>query len=162
MRALQLRAGEHRISVRVASPHEIQIGDTMFAVERTGPDTYRVSAGGAHWDVVVAGLDDRVWVFVDGQAAPIDVDNDAPSAHRSPPRSRDRAGSDDLSSPMPATVVTILVEPGAQVARGDTLLMLEAMKMELPIRAPRDAVVARITCKAGDLVQPGTRLLELE
>jgi biotin carboxyl carrier protein len=40
--------------------------------------------------------------------------------------------------------------------------MLEAMKMELPIRAPRDARVKAIACRQGDLVQPGVPLLELE
>jgi 3-methylcrotonyl-CoA carboxylase alpha subunit len=63
---------------------------------------------------------------------------------------------------MPATVVAVLVEPGARVQKGDTLLMLEAMKMELPIRAARDGVVRAIRCKPGELVQPGVDLVELE
>jgi len=63
---------------------------------------------------------------------------------------------------MPATVISVMVAMGATVARGDTLIMLEAMKMELPIRAPRDGVVRAIHCQAGQLVQPGVNLLELE
>ena len=42
------------------------------------------------------------------------------------------------------------------------MIVLEAMKMELPIRSPRDGVVKAIRCEAGELVQPGTTLLELE
>jgi biotin carboxyl carrier protein len=63
---------------------------------------------------------------------------------------------------MPATVITVNVEPGQRVARGDVLLMLEAMKMELPVKAPRDATVKAIRCRQGELVQPGVPLLELE
>ena len=63
---------------------------------------------------------------------------------------------------MPATVRRILVEPGASVAKGDTLLVLEAMKMELPVRAPADGIVASVSCREGDLVQAGVTLVELE
>jgi biotin carboxyl carrier protein len=54
------------------------------------------------------------------------------------------------------------VEPGQRVTKGDLLVMLEAMKMELPVKAPRDAVVRAIACRPGELVQPGMPLLELE
>jgi acetyl-CoA/propionyl-CoA carboxylase biotin carboxyl carrier protein len=77
-------------------------------------------------------------------------------------RKKRSAGAGDLSAPMPATVVKVLVEPGAQVEKGDTLVMLEAMKMELPVKAPRDGVVRKITCQPGQLVQPGVNLIELE
>ena len=46
--------------------------------------------------------------------------------------------------------------------RGDTLVILEAMKMELPIRADADGTVTSVNCKAGDLVQPDMPLIELE
>ena len=63
---------------------------------------------------------------------------------------------------MSATVVRIEVQPGAHVEPGDTLVVLEAMKMELPIRAPRAATVRAIHCIEGELVQPGTMLVELD
>ena len=44
----------------------------------------------------------------------------------------------------------------------DVLIALEAMKMELPIRAPRDGVVKAVHCQPGELVQPGQVLLDLE
>jgi len=46
------------------------------------------------------------------------------------------------------------------VAAGDLLIALEAMKMELAVRAPHDGVVKAIHCREGDLVQPGTPLIE--
>jgi len=53
------------------------------------------------------------------------------------------------------------VSPGQTVAKDSLLVMLEAMKMELPIRAPRDGRVTAIHCRAGEIVQPGVPLLEI-
>ena len=69
---------------------------------------------------------------------------------------------DALAAPMPATVAAVLVRPGAVVAAGDTLVRLEAMKMELAIRAPAAGRVAAVDCRAGELVQPGRPLVTLE
>ena len=63
---------------------------------------------------------------------------------------------------MPATVLKVLVTPGAKVKKGDTLIILEAMKMELPLRAPGDATVTAIGCREGELVQADAILVELE
>jgi 3-methylcrotonyl-CoA carboxylase alpha subunit len=65
-------------------------------------------------------------------------------------------------SPMPATVVAVHASAGQAVNEGDTLVLLEAMKMELPIRAPRAGVVKSVNCAPGELVQPGVNLIEFE
>jgi biotin carboxyl carrier protein len=123
-------------------------------VTRIGHGIYRVEDGAQRWTVAVAGPPEDRWVWVDGRVKRL--------APPSTGRARGRAAIDELAAPMPATVVKVLVHPGAAVKRGETLLMLEAMKMELPIRAPRDGVVKSINCQPGELVQPGTHLLELE
>ena len=63
---------------------------------------------------------------------------------------------------MPATVLAINVAPGQRVARNDVVMVLEAMKMELPVKSPRDGIVKAVGCRVGELVQPGTTLLELD
>ena len=63
---------------------------------------------------------------------------------------------------MPATVRRINVAVGDAVAAGDTLIVLEAMKMELPIRAGAAGTVTSIACREGELVQPGVALVEIE
>jgi biotin carboxyl carrier protein len=63
---------------------------------------------------------------------------------------------------MPATVVAVKVTPGQQVEEGELLITLEAMKMELPIKAPRAGRVRSIACREGEIVQSGVPLLELE
>jgi biotin carboxyl carrier protein len=100
---------------------------------------------------------DTTWVFIDGETFTIEVE----PAERARPR-RGAAGNEGLAAPMPATVIKVLVEPGAEVHRGDVLLLLEAMKMELPVRAPRDGRVKALHCRPGELVQPGTALVDLE
>jgi biotin carboxyl carrier protein len=62
---------------------------------------------------------------------------------------------------MPGLVVDVPAAVGARVARGATLVVLEAMKMEYRLVAPGDAVVTRIGCAKGDTVQRGQTLIEL-
>lgn len=73
-----------------------------------------------------------------------------------------QAGAGSLSASIPAVVSEVLVDEGDVVAAGDKLILLESMKMILPIQAPRAGVVREIKCRAGDAVQPGVPLLELE
>lgn len=72
------------------------------------------------------------------------------------------AGGATLAAPMPGKVIRVLTQSGARVAKGDALVILEAMKMEHTITAPRDGVVAEVFFGAGDLVSEGAELLKLE
>jgi 3-methylcrotonyl-CoA carboxylase alpha subunit len=65
-----------------------------------------------------------------------------------------------LIAPMPATVIKVLVKPGDAVKKGDIVVVLEAMKMELPVRALGDGVVSAVTCREGELVQADAALVE--
>jgi methylmalonyl-CoA carboxyltransferase small subunit len=67
-----------------------------------------------------------------------------------------------LSSPVAGTVVSVLVEEGADVKSGDTLLVLEAMKMETEVTAPKDGKVKSVDVVVGDSVQGGQVLVEWE
>ncbi len=105
-------------------------------------------------DAVAAG--DDVWVTVGGEVFTFTVTHGA---------KRVRSATQDhdaFTPPMSATVVRIAVKPGDAVRDGDVLIALEAMKMELPIRAPRDGVVRAVHCQPGDMVQPGQVLLDLD
>ena len=79
----------------------------------------------------------------------------APAARR---RSASAAGT--VIAPMPATVIKVQVKPGDAVKKGDVVVVLEAMKMELPLRALGDGVVSAVRCREGELVQADATLIE--
>ena len=133
-----LRRGEREYRVEVSPATVIVDGVTTQVAEKA----------------IAVGNGDTRWVFIDGEVYEFDV--------QSPGRRRGGAHHGTLTAPMPATVRRIVVEPGAVVRKGDTLLVLEAMKMELPVRAPSDGTVTVIACREGELVQPGLPLVEME
>ena len=96
---------------------------------------------------------DRRWVFMEGEVFEFEVVR--------PDRRRHKPHHGAMTAPMPATVVRINTPAGTKVKRGDILLVLEAMKMELPIRADDDGIVEFVNCEVGQLVQPGVSLIEL-
>jgi biotin carboxyl carrier protein len=128
-------------------------------ITRIAPEIYRVEIQGHAHIVHVAGAPGDRWLHWNGQVF------HRPFEERESPRSRRGGGVEahqSLSAPMPATVRTVVATPGMAVKRGDVLLVLEAMKMELPIAAMSDGVVRSVGCTEGELVQPGTVLVELE
>jgi biotin carboxyl carrier protein len=71
-------------------------------------------------------------------------------------------GEGSLTASIPAVVTEILVNPGDAVHEGDRLILLESMKMVIPIQAPYHGTVTRINCTPGESVQAGVALIELE
>lgn len=128
----------------------------VLKVTPDGHGAYSVDDGSRTWRVFVAGAGDRRQAFVEGEVFDLAIDTEGTRPSRGT-----RAATELLSAPMPARVTAIEVEPGQAVRKGDILLKLEAMKMELPVRAPREGTVSRIACRVGELVQPGVGLLEI-
>jgi 3-methylcrotonyl-CoA carboxylase alpha subunit len=109
---------------------------------------------------------DSAWT--DRSAAQADPWNGVParSAERSSTAKRKgrtgSAGQKLLTAPMPATVIKVPVKAGDSVHKGDVIVLLEAMKMELPMRSPEDAVVANVLCREGELVEADRTLVEFQ
>ncbi|MEO6519271.1 MAG: biotin/lipoyl-containing protein, partial [Pseudoxanthomonas sp.] len=83
------------------------------------------------------------------------------SAYR--PQHASAAGNDSrIVAPMPGRVVVVKAKPGEAVVAGQELLVMEAMKMELAIRSPRDGIVAELRAVAGDFVEADAVLATLE
>ncbi len=99
--------------------------------------------------------DDEVVVFERGEAF---------SFRRPKAQAGGEAGESDgaVLSPMPGKIVSVSVKAGDTVTRGQTLLVLEAMKMEHALAAPFDGVVAELSAEAGGQVSEGVVLVRLE
>ena len=124
------------------------------AVGRCGDDVLAID--GVRCRVPVVRDRDTFWVIVDGAAWPLRLVD--PLA---PPRS-EGAGGDRLVATMPGRIVAVQTEPGAAVKRGEVLLVLEAMKVQMRLTAPRDGVVAAVRAVLGDLVDDGDDLISFE
>lgn len=129
--------------------------DEPVEVERIDGSSYRVRLGGRRREVVIAREPGVDWGWVDGRAFRW--------AHAAEASVRDpEPAGDTIRAPMPAVVTAVAAAPGQAVARGDTLLVLEAMKMELPVKAPRDGRVAAVLCETGDRVDADAPLVKLD
>ncbi len=71
------------------------------------------------------------------------------------------AAGEQVTSPMPGTILDVRVSQGEQVKAGQIMLILEAMKMENEIVAPHDAVIAQVVVNKGAKVETGTPLIVL-
>lgn len=67
-----------------------------------------------------------------------------------------------ISAPMPSKVIKVLVEEGQAVKKGDALLVLEAMKMQSTVEAPKDCVVEKVACADSDSVMANQELMVLK
>jgi 3-methylcrotonyl-CoA carboxylase alpha subunit len=154
-RTIVLRSDGHEYRVEIEGDGGFRMGDRAVSVIPASDGTFRFAGrpGAVAW--AVAEPDTR-WVFLDGRTYEFEL---VKGGGR---RERARRHHGSLSAPMPATVRRIDVATGDRVERGSTLVILEAMKMELPVKAAAAGTVTAINCREGDLVQPGTPLIELD
>ena len=168
-------AGAWRVDVPPRGPLTVEGAAAPVAVTRIDRTTYQAVVDGRRIPVHVAdtGADGGCRLFTDGCAFTFDVNDHADADHADagvdanadaagarPPGVQPESGP-ALAAPMPATVVATPAERGQAVRAGDVLVVLDAMKMELTIRAHRDGVIDALHCRRGDLVQPGVPLVTL-
>ena len=142
----------------MAPPHRVaHVNGGGLVATRIGPGIYRVEYQGRNEIIHVAGRPADRWAFWNGRVFRNGVGDQPPHGAQPTPR----AVALSLAAPMPATVLKVLVAPGSHVKRGDTVIILEAMKMELPIRTSREGLVTAVLCREGELVQPERVLVEI-
>jgi acetyl/propionyl-CoA carboxylase alpha subunit len=123
--------------------------DTRSPEPRSAESPVRhLPASSATWDPWAPRLDTTPAIYV----------STGPSRRRA----STGVGRQALTAPMPATVMAVNVKPGDRVTKGDTVVVLEAMKMEMPVRVIEDGVVAAVCCAEGDLVPADAVLIEME
>ena len=143
----RLQAGEKELSGRASivetSPghYSILLGTRSFAahVDKGSPDAH-IQISGRFFQIGVADARDR-----SGKAA-----------------ARAALGPLEICAPMPGKVVKLLVEIGAEVEPGQGLIVVEAMKMQNEMKAPRGGKVLQVGVKEGDSVAASQKLMLLE
>ncbi|MBW3561432.1 MAG: biotin/lipoyl-binding protein [Actinobacteria bacterium] len=160
---LVLRAAdgtEHDLTVRGRAGHlEMDGPDRSHAIEVVRRDAHRLELV-VDDEQVHAAVDAQgavVWVHVEGRTARFEVQ--AATRHADPGAA---AAGDALASPMPGTVAAVEVAEGDTVSAGQTLVVVEAMKMEHQIRAPLDGTVAKVRVTVGDAVDADQPLVDVE
>ena len=170
--------------------YTITVNDTakVVDVEALGADTFRVQLDGRLVDVRLEDHRDLAWeapitpaiqtrrtAATHGTAVVADpppvASTAAPAAASAPAAAPARAaapaaagggGRDKLTAPMPGVILTIDTTVGTSVKRGETLMVLEAMKMKNELKASKDGVVAEIYVAAGQQVKFGETLVRFE
>ncbi|HVK33872.1 MAG TPA: biotin/lipoyl-containing protein, partial [Burkholderiaceae bacterium] len=126
-----------------------------FAARALGHDRHDVSLGDRRWTLAVYAEGERITVFApEGTLALQELD---PIAHAG----EGAVEGGRLTAPMPGKVVAFLAKAGDTVKAGQPLAVMEAMKMEHTIAAPRDGTVAELLYGIGDQVAEGAELLRL-
>lgn len=143
---------------RDGEAYRAQIGDRV----------YRVTVDASRSDEFIFEIDDRrhtAIVVAEGSKYFVSIDGDVielskPDA-RQTRRGKHHHGEDSLAASMPGQVTKVLVNEGDHIERGQTLMMLEAMKMEIKVNAPHAGHVVKIAVKQGQVVDRGQTLIEL-
>ena len=122
------------------------------AAGASGNGSYTVNVNGTSYNVTANGDN----ITVNGQS--YNVTFGAPSQSSAP--AAVVTGGADVPSPVAGTILKFVVSDGAQVKKGDTVIMIESMKMELEVKAPESGKISFV-CKTGDQVQAGQKLATL-
>ena len=157
-RSLRLEAaGEvHAVGVETLGPGRFVVEGRSVAVTAWQGGELAVAIDGRARRFGVALAGDAVTVFEGAEANPFRVPDPLAAGAEA------HGGGDEIRAPMPGLVKELAAAPGAMVARGDVLVVLEAMKMEHALTAPRDGRIGEVLVEAGAQVTDGTLLLALE
>jgi acetyl/propionyl-CoA carboxylase alpha subunit len=159
--AFKLGNAEHNLELsRSREAYRLHLGDAVIDVDlRTAADGKSwLTVGERHVEVVIATRGDEVFVHLDGETHAL--------RYRHPlDRLAAQAGGgadDGIFAPMPGSVVAVQVAAGDAVTKGQTLLVMESMKMETTLVASRDGVVASVRFEKGQTFERDALLLSLE
>jgi 3-methylcrotonyl-CoA carboxylase alpha subunit len=156
---MRLVCGDETIEIEVRegreAAHVTVAGQRLDVRVPAGPGTFLFRRGEHRETFHCVREGDVVHLFWRGRVYVLEEETERRrAAHRHP--------GGGLEAPMPGKVIAVKVAAGDTVVKGDELLVVEAMKMENAVRAPRDGRVKSVSARVGDMVSPGVVLVELE
>jgi 3-methylcrotonyl-CoA carboxylase alpha subunit len=148
---------KHSLSILEQDDHyEIRIGDSCYDVRASlDDDRLQATVNGHRFSICGDLHQDQLVLFHEGETFHC-------ALHREQFGLEDQASEGGLQAPMNGSMVAVLVKAGDRVKAGQTLVIMEAMKMEHAIKAPADGSVSEVFFAEGDLVSEGAELIALE
>jgi biotin carboxyl carrier protein len=152
-RAVDVTGGDGR--------YRVGIGDEIFDVDArlVAPGVYSLLIDGASYTAGVVDRDGACVVEVGGEWYDITVEEQMRHVLRTRGGVGQDARSRTLTAPLPGKISRVAVQPGATVSAGDTLLVIEAMKMENEFKAAAAGTVAEVRVMPGQAVNAGDVLI---
>ncbi|TLG78680.1 biotin carboxylase N-terminal domain-containing protein [Methylocystis sp. B8] len=156
---LRVTQSDRMLSALILRPHDggfsLSFGDVEMSVEaqRVG-DRLSLLVDGVKHEVSTVVLDDGVVIVLRGRNYLINWLQASTTSNQAP-------SDDRVLAPMPATVTRIAVKSGDVVSKGETLIVVEAMKMEIALAAPHDGVIKSVDYSVGDMAKEGAELVTI-
>src|SRR5512143_4282048 len=151
--------------VEITDEKHVSIDGKVYEVDFesvSGQPVYSLIVDGKSYEGYTARGDEDWQVLLHGRLYPITVEDEREKRLRSAAGGGvAETGEFHLRAPMPGLVVTIPVEEGQVVKRGQVLVILESMKMQNELKSPRDGIIGRLRVKSGDAVEQKQTLLSV-
>lgn len=152
--------------VELLDDRQVIIDGTTYKIDFeavSGQPVYSLIVDGKSHEAYVQEGEEDWQVLLRGRLYPVKVEDERERRLRAAAGAGVAEGGEyHLKAPMPGLVVTISVEEGQEVKKGQVLLILESMKMQNELKSPRDGVVNRIRVKAGESVEQKQALLSVQ
>ncbi|HMB25060.1 MAG TPA: biotin/lipoyl-containing protein [Anaerolineales bacterium] len=151
--------------VEIIDEKHVSVDGKIYEVDFesvSGQPVYSLIVDGKSHEGYAARGEEDWQVLLHGRLYPITVEDEREKRLRSAAGGGvAETGEFHLRAPMPGLVVTVPVEEGQAVKKGDVLLILESMKMQNELKSPRDGIIGRIRVKAGETVEQKQTLLSM-
>jgi 3-methylcrotonyl-CoA carboxylase alpha subunit len=147
-----LAGDTHDLSIRARHPGLELLVDGRTCAVKDGDGVIEVN--GVRHEYVAVQDGTTVFLRMAGRTWVVDLVNPRDAA-------TEGAGADSVSAPMPGLLVSIQKQAGDRVLRGDPVLTIESMKLQLTLEAPRDGVIEKLVCAEGETFDKGATLFEM-
>lgn len=143
--------------VEIIDDTKVKIDNQIYTIDFTSisdQPVFSVLINGKSYEAYIF-LEEKVWqVLLKGTFYPVIVEDEREKRLRAATGGNIvLSGDTPIKAPMPGLLISVLVNDDQKVKKGDTLVILESMKMQNELRAPKDGVVSRMQVKSGESVE---------
>ena len=156
---------EQEYLIELLDESRVKVGEQIYQVDFqwvNDQPVYSLIIDGNSYEAYVFPEEDAFDVLLLGHMFPVQVEDERDRRLRAAAGKSTAEGEEfHLKAPMPGLVVSVPVNEGETVQKGDVLVILESMKMQNELRSPRGGVVQRLRVKAGDRVEQRQTMLSV-